>query len=103
MKQFKLFALVLAIGAMLSVTAYAQKGPATGGGDPGSGGTATGGPNHFGLTDSCWKVFLAGLSSSDQATITADEQLLSDNQSKMNDLEKQIGDLVKSGGRGGRL
>src|SRR5438067_7621597 len=93
MKQFRLFAFILAIGAMFAVSAYAQKDP--------SGGTGTGaagGPNHFGLSDSCWNVFLAGLSASDAAKLTADQNTISTNQAAIEALDHQIDSLARSGG-----
>jgi hypothetical protein len=96
MKQVRYFALALLFGAMFSLTAFAQKGPNPGGG-PGTG--AAGGPNHFGLSDSCWNVFLSGLSSSDAAKLTADQQTIADNQKKIDDLQKQINELMRNGGK----
>src|SRR5881296_2122915 len=93
MKQFRLFAFILAIGAMFAVSAYAQKDP-TGG----TGTGAAGGPNHFGLSDSCWNVFLAGLTPAEAALLAADQKTISDNQTKIADLESQINKLQSSAG-----
>jgi len=97
MKQFRYFAFIFALGAFFSLTAYAQKGPNPGGGSV----TGPGGPNHFGLSDSCWNVFLSGLSSSDAATLTADQKTLASNEAQIDALQKQIDSLLRSSsGRG---
>jgi len=99
MKQFRYFALVFALGAIFSLTAYAQKGPNPGGG----GAPKPGGPNHFGLSDSCWNVFLAGLSSADAAKLTADQNTIATNETQIDTLQSQINALLRNGGaRGGK-
>jgi hypothetical protein len=89
MKQLKYFVLALAFGALVSTGALAQKGP----------GTPTGpsvGANHFGLSDSCWNVFLSGLSPADAAKLTADQTTIASNQTQINALEKSEDSLIRS-------
>src|SRR5437764_472715 len=88
MKQFRLFAFILAIGAMFAVSAYAQKDP--------SGGTGTGaagGPNHFGLSDSCWNVFLTMISSGDASELNADQSGIAALDTQINAINKQLRSL----------
>lgn len=85
MKLLKTIALALLFGTIFTLSAYA-------GGKPG-------GPGNFGLSDSCWKVFVSQLSPADAAKLAADEQTISGNQAQIDALNKQLGDLYKSGGR----
>ncbi|MDP4220461.1 MAG: T9SS type A sorting domain-containing protein [Bacteroidota bacterium] len=93
MKYLKTIALALFFGALLSVSAFAD-------GKPGNPGRGPGGPggSHFGLSDSCWNVFLSQLPAADAAKLAADQQTITDNSTKIDALNKQIGDLLKSGG-----
>ncbi|MEI8133747.1 MAG: T9SS type A sorting domain-containing protein [bacterium] len=90
MKQLKYLSLALVFGAMITVQALAGGNSGSGSGDP-----SLGKPNTFGLSDSCWKVFLSGLPAADAAKLTADQQTIADNQTKIVDLQNQINTLLK--------
>ncbi len=94
MNYLKTLALALLFGAMLSVSAFADGKPNQGG--PGSG--DPGKNTHFGLNDSCWNLFLSQISAADAAKLAADQATISGNQTQIDALNKQIGDLLKSGG-----
>jgi Spy/CpxP family protein refolding chaperone len=96
MKLLKTIALALLFGTIFTLSAYADGKPNQGG--PGNGGKP-GGPGNFGLSDSCWKVFVSQLSPADAAKLAADQQTISGNQAQIDALNKQLGDLFKSGGR----
>jgi len=98
MRQFRYFALALVLGAFFSLSAYAQKGGSGNAGDPGLGGKE----NHFGLSDSCWKVFLAGLSASDAAKLTADQTTIAANEVQIDTFQSQINALFRASGKGTR-
>src|SRR5579872_3486052 len=98
MRQLRYFALVFALGAFFSLSAYAQKGGSGNAGDPGFGGKE----NHFGLSDSCWKVFLAGLSASDAAKLTADQTTIAANEVQIDTFQSQINALFRASGKGTR-
>jgi hypothetical protein len=94
MKYLKNIALAILLGAIFSVSAYADGKPNQGGGDPSNGGW---GKSNYGLSDSCWKVFLGQISSADAAKIAADQATITANQTSIDALNKQIGDLLKNG------
>jgi hypothetical protein len=94
MKQLRYFALALLFGAMISIQAFADGKPNPGGGN---GLPIPGGPNHFGLSDSCWNVFLAGLSSGDAAKLTADQTTITTDETQVDTLQKQMMNLLKGG------
>lgn len=94
MNYLKTLALALLFGTLLSVSAFAD-------GKPNQGGPGSGDPGknaHFGLSDSCWNVFLSKISAADAAKLAADQATISGNQAQIDALNKQIGDLLKNGG-----
>jgi hypothetical protein len=93
MKYLKHIALAILFGAILSVSAYADGKPS--GGDPGNGGPAFGSTT-YGLSDSCWKVFLSEISPADAAKLAADQATISGNETQINALNQQIGALLKN-------
>ena len=95
MNYLKTLALALLFGAMLSVSAFADGKPNQGG--PGNGGPGNGGKTTYGLSDSCWKVFLSQISPADAGKIAADQATITGNQTQIDALNKQIGDLLKNG------
>src|SRR5579872_6524555 len=95
MKQLRYFALALLFGAMISIQAFADGKPNPGGGN---GLPIPGGPNHFGLSDSCWNVFLAGLSSGDAAKLTADQNTVTTDETQVDTLQRKIDNLLRNGG-----
>ncbi len=96
MKYLKNIALALLFGAIFTASAFAD-------GNPQNGGPSNGGPGkgtHYGLSDSCWKVFLSQLSPADQAKLATDQATISGNQPQIDALNKQIGDLLKGSNSG---
>jgi len=93
MKQLRYFALALLLGAIISVQAFADGKPNLGGG----GFPMPGGPDQFGLSDSCWKVFLSGLAAGDAAKITADQTTISTDESKIDTIQRKIDSLLRNG------
>ncbi len=90
MKYLKNIALAILFGAILSVSAYADGKPNSGflGGRPGN--------SVYGLSDSCWKVFLSQISASDASKIAADQTTITDNQTQIDTLNSQIIALLKN-------
>ncbi|MEP7234789.1 MAG: T9SS type A sorting domain-containing protein [Ignavibacteriota bacterium] len=96
MKYLKNIAFAFLVGAIFAASAFAdgkQGGP--GNGDPGKGDPGKG--MHYGLSDSCWSVFLSQLSPADAAKIAGDQQTIADDQKQIDALNQQIGDLLKNG------
>ena len=94
MKQLRNITLALLFGAILAVSAFADGKPNQGG--PGNGGPGGGTATTYGLSDSCWKVFLSQLSPADAGKISADQATITGNQTQIDALNKQIGDLLKN-------
>lgn len=94
MKQLRYFALALLLGAIISVQAFADGKPNLGGG----GFPQLGSPAHFGLSDSCWNVFLSGLSAGDAAKLTADETTISTDEGQIDTLQRTIDSLLRHNG-----
>jgi len=92
MKYLKHVALAILFGAIFTVSAFADGKPHNGG--PGNGGPGKG--MHYGLSDSCWSVFLSQISAADAAKIAADQQTISDDQKQIDAINQQVGVLLKS-------
>jgi len=92
MKYLKHIALAIILGAIFTISAYADGKP-NGNHDNGGG---FGKFTNYGLSDSCWNVFLGQLSASDAAKLSADQKTISGDQAQIDTLTQQIFTLLKN-------